>query len=157
MSFDECATSLRTGSIEIGAHTHAHADYRGRPGIFRRDMLKCLERLRSELGIADPTFAFPYGCPRLGHAGADLVEVVRQLGIPTALTTAARCVTLSDSPHQWARFNAYDWDTAETLAAKLTGYYSWMPHAAERLADAWRWRPRTWRRSRFDREVRVNV
>jgi hypothetical protein len=98
--------------------------------------------LRDDFGVERPSFAFPYGCPRLGHAGEDLVDEVRKLELPTALTTVAQCVQLADSPHHWGRFNAYDWDTSQTLAAKLSGYYSWAPQLVEQAAEVWRRRPR---------------
>lgn len=157
MGFEECAKLMSSQLVEIGAHTHSHADFRGRPAVFRRDMEACLATLSEKLNVTCPTFAFPYGCPRLGHAGDDLVEEVRRLGLPTALTTVARCADVTDSPLRWGRFNAYDWDTADTLAAKLTGNYSWAPEIAERVSHLWQIRPRLRRRPLSCTEAHAHV
>ena len=49
----------------------------------------------------------------------------RRAGVACALTTEAACVAPGADPFGWGRFNAYDWDTAGTLAAKLEGWYGW--------------------------------
>ncbi len=129
----QCREMTATGLIELGAHTHTHADFRGQPEIFRHDMQICLESLSETFQIASPTFAFPFGKPRMGFTDFSLTEIVRSLGVRCALTTEATCAQLSDSPYYWGRFNVYEWDTADTLAAKALGFYSWVP-LFERLA-----------------------
>jgi peptidoglycan/xylan/chitin deacetylase (PgdA/CDA1 family) len=130
----QCTAMMESGLIEIGAHTHTHADFRGRPDAFRRDMQVCLRHLREKVGVERPAFAFPFGSSRRGYAGAPLVDVVRELGLPCALSTDAVCVRLCDLPFHWGRFNVFDWDTPSTLAAKLLGFYRWPPRVIEWLA-----------------------
>jgi peptidoglycan/xylan/chitin deacetylase (PgdA/CDA1 family) len=133
LTIAQCQEMVATGLVELGAHTHTHADFRGRPDVFREDMQVCLESLSETFQITSPTFAFPFGKPRLGFTDDALTEIVRNLGVRCALTTEATCAQLSDSPYSWGRFNVYEWDTADTLAAKALGFYSWVP-LFERLA-----------------------
>ena len=63
----------------------------------------------------------------MGFTDFSLIEIVRSLGVRCSLTTEATCAQLSDSPYYWGRFNVYEWDTADTLAAKALGFYSWVP------------------------------
>jgi glycosyltransferase involved in cell wall biosynthesis len=41
------------------------------------------------------------------------------------LTTDCALVDPRSDPFEWGRFNAFDWDTSTTLAAKLDGWYTW--------------------------------
>jgi peptidoglycan/xylan/chitin deacetylase (PgdA/CDA1 family) len=127
LTIAQCREMAATGLIELGAHTHTHADFRGQPDNFRHDMQVCLECLSETFQITSPTFAFPFGKPRMGFTDSSLIEIVRSLRVRCALTTEATCARLSDSPYYWGRFNVYEWDTADTLAAKALGFYSWVP------------------------------
>jgi peptidoglycan/xylan/chitin deacetylase (PgdA/CDA1 family) len=128
--------------VELGAHTHTHADFRNRDEEFRADMELCLEHFEKHFGITRPSFAFPFGKPSLGFARPSSINVARELGVTCALTTEAVSARTSDSPFSWGRFNVYDWDTSKTVAAKLLGYYSWAPLIAERAVQLWKKRPR---------------
>lgn len=134
LTIAQCQDMVSTGLIELGAHTHTHADFRGRSDMFRRDMKVCLASLEENFQITSPTFAFPFGKPSSGFTESALIEIVRGLGLRCALTTEAICANLSDSPFHWGRFNVYDWDTANTLAAKALGFYGWVPRLFERLS-----------------------
>jgi peptidoglycan/xylan/chitin deacetylase (PgdA/CDA1 family) len=133
LTIAQCKEMASTGLIELGAHTHTHADFRGQPDKFRQDMQVCLQSLKDTFQITSPLFAFPFGKPRMGFTDSSLVGIVRSLGVRCALTTEAACAQLSESPFHWGRFNVYEWDTTETLAAKALGFYSWVP-LLERLA-----------------------
>jgi peptidoglycan/xylan/chitin deacetylase (PgdA/CDA1 family) len=142
LTVGQCAHMSATGLIELGAHTHTHADFRTQTHLFRNDMQVCLQHLQDVFGITTPTFAFPFGKPCLGFAQQKLVDIARELALPCSLTTEAIRARLTDSPFTWGRFNAYDWDTAQTLAAKLLGYYSWAPRLAEGVVQKWKQRRR---------------
>ncbi|MEM9996175.1 MAG: polysaccharide deacetylase family protein [Bacteroidota bacterium] len=120
--------------FEIGAHTHTHATFIDRPDAFEADLAENLAWLDRRLGIAAPTFAFPYGRTAFGFAGSALTERAKQLGVACALTTDCTLVTAASDPFDWGRFNAYAWDTPATLDAKLSGWYGWAPRLMERLA-----------------------
>jgi len=139
LSTDQCRTMLDEGLIELGAHTHTHADFRNRPEAIKDDLLTCLGLLRDRFGIEAPTFAFPYGTKHLGFAGPPLSDAVRQTGVRCSLTTESETVSSTDDPFDWGRFTAEQSDTPATLAAKLDGWYT----AARRL----------WRRRSIDRKT----
>ena len=143
----QCYELLASGLVSLGAHTHTHADYRNEAAMFRRDMRVCLQHLGDMFGIERPPFAFPYGGPHLGFANESLVAVVRELGLPCAVSTEQTRANLGESPYHWGRFDAFPWDSSETLAGKLLGYYSWAPRLYQRVQGALRWRLRTSQRT----------
>jgi peptidoglycan/xylan/chitin deacetylase (PgdA/CDA1 family) len=131
----------QTGLIEIGAHTHTHADFRGRPQAFERDLQISVDRVRELFRVNDVTFAFPYGSRHAGFAAQDLVEAARRTGVICGLTTQCAAVDLPSDPFTWGRFNVFPWDTAATLGAKCNGWYGWAPQLKQRLsATVRRWR-----------------
>lgn len=138
LSWDECREMQDSGLIEIGAHTHTHADFRGKPAEFQEDLTTCVIELRSELDIADVSFAFPFGRRRHGFVDDHLLAAARRAGVTCALTTECELVDPRSDPFGWGRFNVYDWDTATTIAARLRGWYSWAPRCQDQIA--------TWKR-----------
>jgi peptidoglycan/xylan/chitin deacetylase (PgdA/CDA1 family) len=122
MTTDECRQMQKSGLIELGAHTHSHDDFRGKPGYLRDDLNECCAVLKDKFGIERPTFAFPYGTRWNGFAGDDLIEAARQCDVRCSLTTDAALVTPQSDPFGWGRFVAEDIDTAATLAANLGGW-----------------------------------
>lgn len=122
-----------SGLIELGAHTHRHLDFRGRPDALEADLRVNLARLRELFAVGSCSFAFPFGRPHLGYVSPDLVEAARRTGVRCGLTTVNELVDLHADPFWWGRFNAYDSDTAEVLDAKLSGWYGWMPRVQEWL------------------------
>ena len=129
----QCRRMLEDGLIELGAHTHTHQDFRNRPEAFRKDLEMSIAVLRSRFGIERPAFAFPFGSPRKGYASEQLIAAARQTAVVCGLTTECVPVDPASDPFGWGRFNAFSWDTATTLAAKLDGWYSWAP----KLRAAW--------------------
>jgi peptidoglycan/xylan/chitin deacetylase (PgdA/CDA1 family) len=127
LTTEQCREMSRDGLVELGAHTHTHQDFRRRPEDFRQDLQTSVEVLHSRLGIAEPTFAFPFGRRYSGFSGDELVNAAAATGVRCALTTEANLVDPASDPFAWGRFNAYDWDTPATLSAKLEGWYSWAP------------------------------
>jgi peptidoglycan/xylan/chitin deacetylase (PgdA/CDA1 family) len=122
--------------IEIGCHTHTHADFRGRPDLLASDLQQSLEVLNEELGIAAPVFAFPYGTKHLGFADPELLDVVRAAGCRCSLNTESVPITWNSSPYDWGRFTATQTDTPRTLAAKLDGCYTFVRQQWQRLRGA---------------------
>lgn len=134
LTTEQCREMAADGLIELGAHTHTHRDFRGNPTLFREDMAACLDLLRDRFGLPNATFAFPFGRRHLGYSSDELLAAVRTTGVLCALTTECELVDPKADPFGWGRFNAYEWDTAATLAAKLGGWYSWAPRLQGRLA-----------------------
>lgn len=130
----ECLEMADSGLIEIGAHTHTHSDYRGRPAAFRDDLQLSVEIVRERFGVNDVTFAFPYGSVYHGFASDELAEAADLAGVCCGLTTTVDLVDPAESPFRWGRFNVFPWDTASTLAAKLGGWYAWAPRTRQAVA-----------------------
>lgn len=123
-----CSEMLDGGLIEIGSHTHTHADLRGRPELFRRDLARSIEVLRERFGLPDVTFAFPFG-----YFGPKMVAAAREAGAKCALTAEPKTVGPRDDPFAWGRFNVGRFDTPATLMLKLNGWYSMLRNAWRRL------------------------
>jgi peptidoglycan/xylan/chitin deacetylase (PgdA/CDA1 family) len=140
----QCREMLATGLIELGTHSHSHADFRGRAGDFRDDLAISLDALRARFDIREATFAFPFGYGCRGEDGAELSEVASAAGVLCALTTDSELVQPGDDPFNWGRFGVLDTDCTASLADKLDGWYS-------RARSAWRCLRR--RRPRVGRPV----
>jgi peptidoglycan/xylan/chitin deacetylase (PgdA/CDA1 family) len=124
----QCLEMTESGLIELGAHTHTHADFYDDPVAFEDDMRECMAVLKDRFGVAEATFAFPFGRSQLG---SEFIDAARRLGILCALTTDPQLVRSDTDRHSWGRFEATQADTAITLAACLDGRYEMMR----------RWRP----------------
>ena len=133
LSLDECRQLADSEYITLGAHTHTHEDFRYRPEAFEDDLQKCLHFLRENLGIESPLFAFPYGTPRHGFADHSLQLAAKRQNVRCAVNTGPEAVDLRTSPFQWGRFNAFAWDNGETLAAMLSGWYTWANNIRNRI------------------------
>lgn len=122
LSSRQCEELVAGGLISIGAHTHSHEKFLGRPNDFRRDMRQCLDILRERFGVERPSFAFPYG-----YLSPELVEVARQVGVSCAVTTRARRVLPHESEFAWGRI----WADAHDSPTMLAGKMSWYPKIAD--------------------------
>jgi hypothetical protein len=133
--------------VQLGAHTHTHQDFRGRPRAFGADLQTSIDIVRDRFGVEKMTFAFPFGCPFRGFAGADLVAAARTASIECALTTEAVLVDLQSDPLGWGRLNVFSWDTHRTLTAKLQGWYSWAPKLRRGVGRLFSRRRNVWNKS----------
>jgi peptidoglycan/xylan/chitin deacetylase (PgdA/CDA1 family) len=124
LTTEECRRLIANGLVELGAHTHTHADFRGRPEALVADLEQNLAVLREQFGIEEPTFALPYGTKCDGYASAALARAAREAGVICCLTSEPNLVRAGDAPFDWGRFAAEDHDTAGTLAGKLGGWHS---------------------------------
>jgi peptidoglycan/xylan/chitin deacetylase (PgdA/CDA1 family) len=132
LTTEECRRLTANGLVELGAHTHTHADFRGRSEAFVADLNQNLEVLREMSGIERPAFAFPYGTSRDGFASAELASLARDAGVLCSLTAEADLVRPGDSPFEWGRFAADGYDSARTLAARLGGWCTTVRRLARR-------------------------
>jgi peptidoglycan/xylan/chitin deacetylase (PgdA/CDA1 family) len=123
LTTDEAQRLMANGLVELGAHTHTHADFRGKPDTFVADLKQNLDVLRERFGVERPPFAFPYGTKSDGFASRELTDAARQAGVMCSLTTEGRLVRPGDSPFEWGRFAVEEHDTARTLAARLGGWH----------------------------------
>lgn len=122
LTTEHCREMQAGGLIELAAHTHTHEDFRCKPNDLRLDLQRNRQELLERFGIAQATFAFPYGVVRDGFAGSPLAEVARDAGFLCSLSTEPELVRRGQDPFSWGRFTAEQYDTAATLAAKLGGW-----------------------------------
>ena len=134
LTSDQCREMLDSQLIEIGAHTHTHEDFRGRDEQFGQDLKTSVEIVRDRFGVREVSFAFPFGCPYRGFASETLVEQAKLAGVSCSLTTEAVPVDFHADPFHWGRFNAFSWDSAASLAAKIEGWYEWAPRLRRRVS-----------------------
>ncbi|HEY8176688.1 MAG TPA: polysaccharide deacetylase family protein [Gemmatimonadaceae bacterium] len=133
LTWTQCREMERSagGLVEIGSHSHTHVDFRGNADELRRDLASSLATLRDRLGRNDFTFSFAYGGRRLGYASDSLMRVALASGALCALTTETELATPRTSPFGWGRLEVVQSDTADTIAAKLEGWYNWMGRARD--------------------------
>jgi peptidoglycan/xylan/chitin deacetylase (PgdA/CDA1 family) len=129
----QCHEMLASGLIELGAHTHTHGDFRGRPDAFQADLQTSIDILREQFGMQRPMFAFPFGRRALGFVSPESIAAARATGVRCALTTDVGLISANCDPFGWGRFNVYDWDSPATIAARLRGWYAWAPRIQDRL------------------------
>jgi len=123
MTTDQCHELLDTGLIDLGAHTHTHRDFRGRPVEFRDDLAVCVSILQTTFGVTSPTFAFPFGSRSLGYVDDALIQAAREVGVSCGLSSESKLVETASNPFSWGRFMPEAFDSAGTLAAKLNGWH----------------------------------
>lgn len=129
---------LASDLIDVGAHTHTHQDFRKRPDEFARDLQRGIQELQSRYEVDPLPFAFPYGVPRLGFANQQLMNHVCDSELTCGLTTGGHANAFETSPFGWGRFHVFEHDTAASLAAKLDGYYQWLPALKNSITSAFR-------------------
>ena len=139
MTTEQCAELQASGLVELAAHTHTHQDFRGRAAEFQQDLVRCVRCLRERFALDGVAFSFPYGKPSLGYVDRELVGAAKRAGVTCGLTTEDVVVDRMTDPFGWGRFNVYGFDTGSTIAAKLAGWYSWIPQAATLLSDTRVW------------------
>jgi peptidoglycan/xylan/chitin deacetylase (PgdA/CDA1 family) len=132
LTSDECRRLSANGLVDLGAHTHTHADFRGRPNEFLEDLNHNLALLHERFGVEQPLFALPYGTRQEGFASPQLIDAARQAEVLCCLTTEGDLVRPGDSPFGWGRFAAEDHDSARTLAGKLGGWHTQVRRTARR-------------------------
>ncbi len=133
LTIEQCREMCASGLVEMGAHTHRHADHRDNPEAFCTDVQRSADIIRKEFGKTPVLFAFPWGSPHMGFVSEPLLEAARQTGVICGLTTEPVLVDPASDPFCWGRFNVFPWDTSATLSAKLSGWYSWAPKLNKRL------------------------
>lgn len=133
LSEAECFELVTDGRVDLGTHTHTHADFRGRPEALREDVTVSCQWLAARFGRRPYPFAFPFGRRYTGHSSEELIGAARTAGVSCALSTECGYVSAASSLYHLGRFLVYAWDSASTLRGKLNGYYAWIPRWQSRL------------------------
>ncbi len=134
MSSSELRGVIADSTITIGAHSHSHSNFVEHPENFDEDVLLNTKILREEYGLDAIPFAFPYGVVRLGYAGGELSRKISVLNVTCAFSTEPELIDRSDDRYCLGRFSAYPFDTPRSLAAKLNGWFSWIPKVQQLLS-----------------------
>lgn len=129
----ECSELVADGLVDLGTHTHTHADFRGRAEALYEELIVSCQWLACRFGCRQIPFAFPFGRRYSGHSTEELIGAARAAGVSCALSTECGYVLAGASPHHLGRFLVYAWDSASTIRGKLSGYYSWIPRWQSRL------------------------
>lgn len=130
---DQCRAMLDSGLVDLGAHSHTHADFRGRPEDFEADLKQCMEVLSHDFGVHQPAFSYPFGDPLLGFASPELGTIAQQCGCSCALQIGNSVVHRNDDPFHWPRFDVAFRDSGASLAAKLDGWSEVLRASARRI------------------------
>jgi glycosyltransferase involved in cell wall biosynthesis/peptidoglycan/xylan/chitin deacetylase (PgdA/CDA1 family) len=128
LTTSQCREISADGLVELGAHTHTHQDFCGRPEEFAHDLALNVETLASRFGLRSASFAFPFG-----RATPRMMRIVRDAGLSCALTTVETLIDSRDAPFGWGRFAVEPWDNAATLAGRLNGWCDWATTLRNRL------------------------
>lgn len=131
---EQCQEMVATGLIEVGTHTHTHADFRGHVAEFTEEMQIAAEIVKLRFGETEPLFSLPFGNPHDGYASPAFLTAARNSGARCALTTECSLVDMLYSPFGWGRIAVFPWDTSDALVGKLDGWYDWAPRLKHRLA-----------------------
>ena len=78
-----------------------------------------IQAMQHCFGSEDIMFAYPYG-----YAEPEMAAIAKSAGIICGLTAKRELVMPRTDLFAWGRFIAEQYDTAATLAAKLSGWYS---------------------------------
>lgn len=119
----QCRELVASHLIELGAHTHTHADFRGRPKDFEKDLTRCVEFMREQFGLTEVTLAFPYGVVSQGFVTCELIAAAQRAGVLCSLSTEPELTSTARDPHTWGRFEVCQADTETTIAVRLDGWY----------------------------------
>ncbi len=119
LSTAQCQEMLDGRLIDLGSHTHAHQDFRGRLADFESDLTASLTVLRERFEQRQIALAFPFG-----FMEPEFKRAAQRLGVNCCLNCDCRLVTRQTEPMDWGRFGAEQFDNSATLAAKLDGWYS---------------------------------
>jgi peptidoglycan/xylan/chitin deacetylase (PgdA/CDA1 family) len=122
LTTDEAQRLTANGLVELGAHTHTHADFRGRPEALLADLKQNLTVLRERFGVERPPLAFPYGTKADGFVSRELAAAAREAGVACCLTTEEALIHPHDDSSDYGRFAAEEHDSPRTLAARLGGW-----------------------------------
>lgn len=141
-SWDQLEEFQTSQQMEIGAHTHTHADFRDDVEGFEQDLRHCHGILKQKLGIDQPLFSYPFGNPDLGFNNAQLAGVARSLGCRCGLQVGNGLVRPTTDIFQWSRFDVASGDTGRSLAGKLDGWSERLRNVRRSSMGRWNGRHR---------------
>ncbi len=110
LSDEQVCELLASGCIELASHSLTHADFfrLGRSGA-SAELVQSRQLLEQRFGVTVNSFAYPFG-----HYTAEQVELVREAGYTSAVTTQEGI----EAPGQW--------DVLQLRRVKISGKDNWL-------------------------------
>jgi peptidoglycan/xylan/chitin deacetylase (PgdA/CDA1 family) len=116
LTWGQLEEAVSTGYVEIGAHTHTHANLGAASAtVAETEMRRCKELIEDRLGVPCRHFAYPWSL-----ASSEAEEVARQLFTTAALTWRTNRLG-SIQPHRFGRTPILRSDGSFFFRAKLAG------------------------------------
>ena len=117
MNVGEIKTLASSSLVTIGAHSHCHSILTQlAPGEVEQSIKRSKDLLEKWTGRAVEHFAYPNG-----NYDAGTVDIVRQAGFRSAVTTEGRAWHLQDSPYAIPRVGVGRYDRPENFRLNLVG------------------------------------
>lgn len=119
------ARELRAMGVEIGGHTMTHRRLSTLSVPEQeKEIVECARRLRSELGIERPMFAYPYGSAF--DYDVSSMELVERAGFSMGFSNRYGRIRGGDNRWELRRIWIDETDTLETFQWKVTGWLDLM-------------------------------
>jgi peptidoglycan/xylan/chitin deacetylase (PgdA/CDA1 family) len=123
LGWEEIETSVASGLVEIGGHSHEHRDARDSTASeLYEEAGRCRSVLEQQLGARHAAaYSYPYGSTRLGEVPPEYCAAVRSAGFASAVSTDLGLASRESDRFRLPRVEATATDTAATLRAKIHG------------------------------------
>lgn len=123
LGWPEIETCVASGLVEIGGHSHVHANAaNSTPQTLRSETESSRHILRSRLGDGHAlSYAYPYGSRRLGHVTSAYVDAVKASGYQLAVSTNLGLVDASSDRYELPRVEVNAYDGPAIVRAKVAG------------------------------------
>ncbi|MFG0263206.1 MAG: polysaccharide deacetylase family protein, partial [Novipirellula sp. JB048] len=138
MTRAQCHQFCDSPLIQLGCHTHTHADFRGDVAALKREIRHCNAILEREFGVQSPPYAYPFGVSKAGFATPEMGRIARAAGCSSAFRTDNELVTGQDDLFFMPRFDVASGDNGASLAGKLDGWAGSIRALARGARSGWR-------------------
>jgi peptidoglycan/xylan/chitin deacetylase (PgdA/CDA1 family) len=123
MDWEQLERCAASGLITIGAHSHLHLNASEcTPSQLHQEAEASRAVLASRLGEAHAaTYAYPYGCTRLGEVSAEYVRAVQAAGYRLAVSTDLGLARAESDRYRLPRIEVHALDSPAVVRAKARG------------------------------------
>ena len=124
INWNEIESCLATGLVTVVSHSHSHtkASLCTSGQLLVEEAQRSRDILRSRIGEENvDTYAYPYGCSRVGSVPVQYVAAVRKAGYQLGLTTNLGLATAECDPYLLPRVQAHAFDVPGVIRAKALG------------------------------------
>jgi peptidoglycan/xylan/chitin deacetylase (PgdA/CDA1 family) len=123
LSWDALEDCAKSGLVEVGGHSHSHANAAVTPSHdVAAEPARCRELIRQRLGDDHArSYAYPYGSSRLGQVTQNYATAVQAAGFDCAVTTNVGLANRESDRYQLPRVEVYRSDGPAVVQAKAGG------------------------------------